>query len=141
MRGTLSAYHARDERGSATAFVVGITITMIVVAGLVVDGGGALNARMTLADDVEAAAVAGAQATDVVRLREDATVLVIDPVVAEQRAREVLADRGYQGITVTATDESVTVTAHDTVATKMLSLIGINQFDIDATATAEADVL
>ena len=42
---------------------------MVVVAGLVVDGGGALNARMTLADDVEAAAVAGAQATDELRLR------------------------------------------------------------------------
>ena len=130
----------RDDRGTASAFVVGITITMVVVAGLVVDGGGALNSRMTLADDVEAAAVAGAQATDVLRLRRD-SVLVVDPVAAEQRAREVLAGRGYEDIVVTATDESVTVTAHDTVATKMLSLVGINQFDIEATATSEAEIL
>ncbi len=133
-------HRVRDERGSATAFVVGITVTMVVVAGLVVDGGGALNARMTLADDVEAAAVAGAQATDELRLRRD-HVLVIDRSAAEQRAREVLAGRGYRGIVVTATDDSVTVTAHDTVATKMLNLIGINQFDIDATATSEAEIL
>jgi len=131
----------RDERGSASAFVVGLAIALVVVAGLVVDGGGALNARMTLADDVEAAAVAGAQATDLVRLREDATDLVIDPVEAEQRAREVLAGRGYDGIRVVATDDAVTVTAHDTVPTKMLLLIGIGQFDIEATATSEAEVL
>ncbi len=130
----------RDERGTASAFVVGITITMVVVAGLVVDGGGALNSRMTLADDVEAAAVAGAQATDELRLRRD-SVLVVDPVAAQQRAREVLAGRGYENIVVVATDESVTVTAHDTVATKMLSLVGINQFDIEATATSEAEIL
>lgn len=130
----------RDERGSATAFVVGMTVTLVVVAGLVVDGGGALNARMTLADDVEAAAVAGAQATDELRFRAD-DVLVIDPVEAKQRALEVLQGRGYEGIVVIATDESVTVTAHDTFDTSMLSLIGINQFDVHATATSEAEIL
>lgn len=130
----------RDERGSAAAFVVGMTITLVVVAGLVVDGGGALNARMTLADDVEAAAVAGAQATDELRLRAD-DVLVIDAAEAKQRALEVLQGRGYEGIVVIATDESVTVTAHDRVPTSMLSLIGINDFDIQATATSEAEIL
>ena len=39
------------------------------------------------------------------------------------------------------TDDSVTVTAHDDVATKMLILIGINHFDIEATATSEAEIL
>ena len=136
----IRSHRPRDERGAASAFVVGLTVTLVVVAGLVVDGGGALNARMTLADDVEAAAVAGAQATDELRLRAD-DVLVIDPVEAKQRALEVLQGRGYEGIVVTATDESVTVTAHDSVATKMLSLIGINTFDIQATATSEAEIL
>ena len=130
----------RDERGSATAFVVGMTITLVVVAGLVVDGGGALNARMTLADDVEAAAVAGAQATDELRLRRD-DVLVIDPVAARERALGVLQGRGYEGIDIDVTDQTVTVTAHDKVPTLMLNLIGINQFDIEATATSEAEIL
>ena len=53
----------------------------------------------------------------------------------------MLAGRGYEGIVIDATDDSVTVTAHDTVATKMLLLIGINQFDIEATATSEAEIL
>jgi hypothetical protein len=130
----------RDERGAATAFVIGMTLTLVVVAGLVVDGGGALNARMTLADDVEAAAVAGAQATDEIRFRAD-DVLVIDPAEARERALGVLAGRGYEGIRIVVTDESVTVTASDRVTTKMLSIIGINDFQIHATATSEAEIL
>ena len=136
----MRSHRRRDERGSATAFVVGVAATLVVVAGLVVDGGGALNARTTLADDVEAAAVAGAQATDVLRLRRD-SVLVIDPDLARQRALAVLDGLGYEGIDIDVTDETVTVTAHDTVPTVMLSLIGINQFDIEATATSEAEIL
>jgi len=130
----------RDERGAASAFVLGMAITLLVVAGLVVDGGGALNARMTLADDVEAAAVAGAQATDELRLRAD-DVLVIDPAEARERAAAVLAGRGYEGIRIVVTEESVTVTARDRVPTLMLNLIGINEFDIEATATSEAEIL
>lgn len=130
----------RDERGAASAFVLGMAITLLVVAGLVVDGGGALNARMTLADDVEAAAVAGAQATDELRLRAD-DVLVIDPAEARERAAAVLAGRGYEGIRIVVTDESVTVTARDRVPALMLNLIGINEFDIEATATSEAEIL
>lgn len=133
----------RDERGSAAAFVVGMAVTLLVVAGLVVDGGGALNARMTLADDVEAAAVAGAQATDELRLRGPDGDLVIDPDLARERVHAVLAGRGYGGIVVrfSADYKSVTVTAHDTVPTLMLNLIGINDFDIEATATSEAEIL
>ncbi|KAA1427200.1 hypothetical protein [Nocardioides antri] len=130
----------RDERGAASAFIVGMTITMLVVAGLVVDGGGALNAKSTIADDVEAAAVAGAQATDELHYRQH-DELVVNPAEAEARAREVLASRGYTDIRVYATETTVTVSARDTVATKMLLLIGFNEFDIDATATAEAGVL
>ncbi len=130
----------RDERGAASAFVLGMAVTLLVMAGLVVDGGGALNARMTLADDVEAAAVAGAQATDEIRLRAD-DVLVIDPAEARERAAAVLAGRGYEGIRIVVTDESVTVSATDRVPTLMLNLIGINEFDVEATATSEAEIL
>ena len=130
----------RDERGSASAFVIGIAITLLALAGLVVDGGGALNARMTLADDVEAAAVAGAQATDELRLRRDQE-LVIDPAEARDRALAVLSGRGYEGINIVVTDESVTVTARDRVPTLMLNLIGIDNFEIEATATSEAEIL
>lgn len=132
----------RDERGSASAFIVGIAVTMLVLAGLVVDGGGALNARMTLADDVEAAAIAGAQAVDLDALH-DRSVIVIDEAAARQRAHEVLAGRGYEDVVVRVDvlSQLVTVSARDTIATKMLNLIGFNQFDISASATADAEIL
>ena len=131
----------RDERGSASAFVVGLTITMVVVAGLVVDGGGRLNAETTLADDAEAAAVAGAQATDVLHYRQTGEIKV-DADAARTRAGDVLAGRGYHyAVQVSADRTEVSVTVTDTVPTKMLNLIGINEFSIDATARAEAEVL
>ena len=40
----------RGESGTATAFVVGFAVVLLACAGLVIDGGSALNARMTLAD-------------------------------------------------------------------------------------------
>ena len=47
-----AAVRRGDESGTATAFVVGFAIVLLACAGLVIDGGTALNARMTLADDV-----------------------------------------------------------------------------------------
>ncbi len=133
---------SRDERGSAATFVVGIAITLVVVAGLVVDGGGALNARQRIADDAEAAAVAGAQATDLTILHTEHRI-VVDRAAAAERAAAVLAGRGYDDFAVSFNDDltAVTVVARDTVPTQMLLLIGIDQFEIRAEATAEAEVL
>lgn len=135
---------SKDERGAASAFIIGMTITLFVVAGLVVDGGGALNAKSTIADDAEAAAVAGAQATDELALRGDG-VLRVDPAAAQARASEVLLSRGYPpadySVSVSPDNTTVTVVARDTVATKMLLLIGFDEFEFDAEATAEAGVI
>lgn len=130
----------RDDQGSATPFVVGLALTLVVMAGLVADGGGALNARMRLADDVEHAAIAGAQSTDELHLRETGE-LVIDEGEAEQRIRDHLAGKGYHNITMNVDATTVTVHAELTVPTKTLSLIGIDRFDVEATATSEAEIL
>ena len=132
--------HRRDERGAATAFVVGMAVTLIVMAGLVADGGGALNARQRLADDVEHAALAAAQQTDELRVRTEG-VLVIDPGAAEQAAHDYLAGRGYHGIVITPNETTVSVHAQLTLPTKTLLLIGVNQFNLEATAVAEAEQL
>ncbi|WP_340537438.1 TadE/TadG family type IV pilus assembly protein [Nocardioides sp. GXZ039] len=127
------------ERGAATAFVVGMAIVLLACAGLVVDGGGALNARMKLADDVEQAARAGAQQLNQEALYGDPGSVVIEQDAASARIQSYLAARGHR---VTAIDfapggDSVTVTAADTVDTRLLNLVGINKYDIEATATAE----
>lgn len=137
----MSRRRRREERGSATVFVIGLAVTLTVCAGLVVDGGNALNARARLADDVEQAARAGAQEIDLDALHSvGGGELVVDPVAAQDRATKYLIDRGYHGIVVTATTNSVTVHAEDTEQTKTLQLIGIGQFDVAATATSEVEI-
>lgn len=127
----------RDERGTATAFVVGMAITLLMCAGLVLDGGTALNARMKLADEVEQAARAGAQEIDVEGLRGSGDPS-LDAAAAEARARAFLTSRGYTVTDVRVTADTVTVAARDRVDTQLLSLINYNTFSISASATAEA---
>lgn len=127
----------RDERGTATAFVVGMAITLLAVAGLVVDGGNALNARMKLADDTEQAARAGAQQIDQASLRTSGGIR-LDEVAARRAAGQFIARFNYTNAGVEVNDDEVTVGATDTVDTILLSLIGFGSFNIRAEATAEA---
>ena len=89
----------RDEGGTATVFVVGFAVVLLACAGLVIDGGSAINARMKLADDVEQAARAGAQQIDIDTLR-GSNVVTLDGLAAEARARQYLNALGYTRVTV-----------------------------------------
>jgi len=132
-----------DESGTATAFVIGFAIVLLACAGLVIDGGTALNARMKLADDVEQAARTGAQQIDLPYLRANDAVR-LEPVGAEAAAERYLASLGYSSYDAQVVPDgtgqlsSVRVVAQDTVPVTMLALIGVPPFDIRASATAEA---
>jgi len=128
----------RQERGAATVFVVGFAVVLLACAGLVVDGGTALNARMKLADEVEQAARAGAQQIDEEQLRLNGQVR-LNTLAAGDRARAYLVAQGHPTPYVDPQPTYVTVTADDVVQTRLLGLIGIDSFDIHATATAEAE--
>ena len=138
------SYRYRDEDGTATAFVVGFAIVLLACAGLVIDGGTALNARMKLADDVEQAARAGAQQIDLVALRQD-NVVRLDPSGAEARANAYMSAIGYTNYgahVVNCADGTpnacVQVAGQDTVPTTLLKLAGVPPFTIRASATAQA---
>lgn len=127
----------RDESGAAAVFVIGVTLVMLACAGLVLDGGQALNARMRLADDLEQAARAGAQQIDVIHLREHGVVR-LDSGAAEARAAGFIGSSGYTDVRVRVDREEITVSAKDSVDTDLLSLIGIQRFDVKASATSQA---
>ena len=110
---------------------------LLACAGLVIDGGSALNARMTLADDVEQAARSGAQQIDVVALRSNG-VVQLDERAAEGRAFYYLGGLGYGVVRADAAGDAVTVAAQDTVAPKLLSLVGVPPCEIRACAAAQA---
>lgn len=93
----------RNERGTVTAAVVILAVSLLAVAGLVFDGGNVLAARRRALNEAEAAARAGAQAVDMDRLRSGA-VVEIDPAGAERRALDHLAAAGHQGTVVVEGD-------------------------------------
>src|SRR3954453_2478169 len=99
---------ARDERGTVTPLLVIMTVTMLVVAGLVIDGGYTLAARRRAFNEANAAARAAAEAIDENALRTTGAVQ-LRPDAAEHAAEQHLRDAGMRGsVTVGAT----TVTVH-----------------------------
>ena len=124
------------ESGMVTAFVVIFTLALIVVAGLVLDGGLALAAKVQAIDDAQAAARAGAQAIDSPLYRSTGQI-TLDPSQATQDAEHYLSESGHTG-TVAVKGEQVTVTVTISQPTQILSLAGINHLTVSGTGTATA---
>jgi Flp pilus assembly protein TadG len=129
----------RDERGSATVFVIGFAIVLFLCAGLVIDGGLAINKRMRVADDAEQAARIGADSIDVAQFRRTET-LVIDQQLARQRIAGYLGSLGYGGGNWSADIRAgrVSVNVKDTSRTFILNLFNV-QFPVRASAEAVPD--
>lgn len=131
------------DSGAATIFVVGLAVMLLVVAGLVVDGGLAINARSTAFDIAEQAARAGARNVDEDTLRETDRVEV-DPEEAEADAADfldqALADKENPTSDIDVVGNEVTVTVGYDVDTALLGLVGQQSFTVAAEATARAAV-
>lgn len=120
-----------DERGTVSAFATVLVVALLAAAGLVVDGGRVIDARITAGDVAAAAARAGAQ--EVVGVRAGARR--IDPGRAERAARAFLARTGHGG-TVRATPEQVTVTVRVASRSALLDLVGLSGRTVSATRSA-----
>lgn len=124
----------RGEAGNASIILVLITPAIFGVAGLVVDGGRAINARQRATDHAEQAARAAADAVNVDALRTG-TGLVIDPLAARSAAERYLTAAGALG-SVAVGPGSVTVTVTAKTSTAFFAVIGIDQLTVTGTATA-----
>jgi Flp pilus assembly protein TadG len=127
---------SRDDSGQITPFAVILTLAVLLMAGLVLDGGNALSAKTRALDIAQAAARAGAQQLDLTAYRTTTTIR-LDPAKATTAARAWLAAAGAEG-TATATTATVTVTVASTTDTQLLNLAGIRELHVTATATATA---
>ena len=137
---TIARLHGRlgePESGMVTAFVVICTLALIVMAGLVLDGGLALAAKVQAIDDAQAAARAGAQAIDIPLYRSTGQI-TLDPSQATQDAEHYLTQSGHTG-TVTVNGEQVTVTVTISQPTQILSVAGIDHLTVSGTGTATAE--
>ena len=120
-----------------TAFVVVFMLALIVMAGLVLDGGLALAAKVQAIDDAQAAARAGAQAIDVPLYRSTGEI-TLDPTQASTDAEAFLARSGHTG-TVSVNGDQVTVTVTITQPTQILSLVGVDSFTETGSGSATAE--
>ena len=125
-----------DESGMVTAFVVIFTLALLAMAGLVLDGGLALAAKVQAIDDAQAAARAGAQAIDIPLYRATGQV-TLDPGEAVADAHRYLTTSGHTG-TVAVTGDQVTVTVSVTQPTQILSIVGVDQLTVSGTGSATA---
>lgn len=125
-----------DERGMVTAFVVVFTIALLLLAGLVIDGGLTLAAKVRAIDDAQAAARAGAQAIDLGRYRATGQV-VLDPVAASEAAERYLSAAGDHGsISVNGDDVRVTVSINQPM--QVLGIGGIGSLTVTGRGSATA---
>jgi hypothetical protein len=130
-----------EDRGAMSVFVVIFSIVVFSLAGLLVDGGAAINARLKAADVAEQGARAAADRIDVEALRATGRVrLSADDRAVCARAGEIVS-RGADGVRMTecvidAGQAEVTVGVGVRWEALFLSAFGVRGSDMEATATA-----
>lgn len=124
----------RADEGRVTAFVLVLTVGMLAMAGLALDGGLALAAKVRAGGQAEAAARAGAQAVDLAAYRTSGTVQLV-PAQAVTYAQAHLAAEGAVG-TVTVSGDTVTVTVTAIETTQLLGLVGISSLQVHGHGSA-----
>ncbi len=132
----------RSDDGSITLPVLVLTPALLMVAGLVVDGGYGLSARQKAFGEAEQAARAGAGALDVDALRAGSVRLVTDCSRPEPCAQELAA--AYVAATddelvgpVAVTPTTVEVTVRVVRPSVVLSAIGIQTLTVEGTGRAQ----
>ena len=119
-----------------TVFVVTMTTALLLVAGLVFDGGRMIAARRDADAVAAAAARAGAQGLDEAGLRAtDAAPL--DPAAAQARAQRYLAATPYTG-NVAVVGDTVSVDVARIQDVSILSLAGVGSSTVTGAGTAIA---
>jgi Flp pilus assembly protein TadG len=132
---SLSSYRYGDC-GQVTAFVAVMVAALILCAGLVIDGGLALAAKVRATDEAQAAARAGAEEIDLTTYRQSGTV-VLEPIEATNAAEQYLASTGDSGQVAVAGD-TVTVSVEANQASQILGIAGLHSFTVSASASAAA---
>lgn len=130
-----------DDRGTIALFTTLFAVSVLLLAGLLVDGGLAIHARQRAADIAEQAARAGADDIDVEHLRVTGEAKVNADTAcgkAEQLMEAYPEAKGHQ--CVPSADE-VQMTVVIEVKPLLLGIVpGLGSFTLEAAASAHPDV-
>lgn len=124
----------RAEEGMVTVFVVTFAMALLLMAGLVIDGGGVLAARRRALNIAEQAALAGAQGVDVAAIRAGSPSR-LDASVSTLQARRYLDEVGADG-DVEVQDDTVTVHVRLQRRMLILGIAGMRTVEVTGEATA-----
>ena len=126
--------HSTSERGSATIFGLFLVVVVLILAGVVVEGGNVMSIRGHATSIAAQAARAGADELDLDALRTTG-IVQLNPAAAEVAAQAYLTQIGQTG-TVTATPTEISVTVTLTKPAILVPVLGIATHTVQATATA-----
>ncbi|MBO3745151.1 flp pilus-assembly TadE/G-like family protein [Streptosporangiaceae bacterium NEAU-GS5] len=126
-----------------SVFVVIFSVAVFLLAGLLVDGGAAINARLRAADIAEQGARAAADQIDVETLRSTGRIQLLGDNVSCPRAQEVVTANQSDGVrmvecTLRGIDQ-VTVQVSVSWQPFFLSALGFSDGEMVASATAGPD--
>lgn len=124
---------ATHEHGSLSAFLAVLAVGLLVLVGLVVDGGRALVAKRRAVDVAQQAARVGADQLSVDALR--AGRFSVDPAQALATIDRYLSAAGARG-SASFTGDTVTVHVAGAASTAVLGMVGIKEISVTATAVA-----
>jgi hypothetical protein len=123
----LTTRHLDPESGVVTAFVVVLTMALLLVTGLVFDGGRTIVAKRHAINIAEQAARSGAQALDIASIRSGGPYR-LDPRQARRDALAYLSATGETGtvsVSRDATGDLVSVVVPFSVRSSLLTLAGL----------------
>ncbi|MGA0877577.1 MAG: Tad domain-containing protein [Ilumatobacteraceae bacterium] len=120
------------DSGSVSVFVIGLVASFIVAAGLAVDGGRLVAARIAVSDHAENAARVGAQQVGSVRSGQRR----LSSAAARAAALEYLASQGLTGDVIVGS-RTIMVTIRMSQSTTILRLVGVTERTITASRSAE----
>ena len=119
-----------------TLFTCLLTVAMLILTGLAVDGGYVLAARRRAIDEANGAARAGAEALAPSSYRTSGS-LDLDPAAADAAAQSYLAAAGHSG-SVTVAGNDVTVTLSFDQPMSLLRIIGIDAVNVSGRGQAHS---
>lgn len=129
-----TARPGRDATGSVTAWFATVSFALVVIVGLVLDGGAQLHAQERAYSIAAQAARTGGQQLDTGAVLAGEG-FVVDPGQATAAAQQYLAGVGVDG-TAWVDGDRVHVTVSDSYTPVLLGMLGLGPFPVDATASA-----
>ncbi|UQN31830.1 hypothetical protein, partial [Brachybacterium kimchii] len=133
----MTQLRSRLERGEVAELFVVAVLSLMLVVGLVVDGGAKATAISEASSLAQQAARAGSQRLD--SLPADGASASLDASTAAADARGYLSQAGANGTVTVIDPTTIEVTVTSTESTIFLGLVGINT--VSGTRTARVDLI